>query len=118
MDKESFKKIPKDKREKVIVEIILNIISENYFDYELCIDTIAFKLNYHPAYISALFKRCFGKGVSRQIEIVRMEKALEFLKHRESVADVAVKVGYNDPKSFSRAFKRNFGVIPSKFYEQ
>ena len=37
------------------------------------------------------------------------------MHHDLTIAEVAYRVGYDLPNSFSRAFKNEFGVSPKKF---
>ena len=47
---------------------------------------------------------------------VKMKKALEYLHEQKySVKEVASLVGYADIYSFSKAFKKIYGIPPSKF---
>ena len=34
------------------------------------------------------------------------------------VSDVAIQVGFNTPKYFSKCFKKQFGVFPKEYAEQ
>ena len=50
---------------------------------------------------------------------VRMEKAQELLlgEPDKSIAQVAEEVGYNNSTYFTTAFKKFYGVTPSRFRE-
>ncbi|MDH4396309.1 MAG: AraC family transcriptional regulator ligand-binding domain-containing protein [Limnobacter sp.] len=64
-----------------------------------------------------LLRRLKLEGVSFQ-ELQDLEcsrRASELLKAGQSVAAVAEQLGYAEPVSFRRAFKRWFGVAPSEF---
>jgi hypothetical protein len=42
--------------------------------------------------------------------------AMQLLQHSEqNVAEIAYRVGFNDPNYFSRAFSKEFGAAPSDF---
>ena len=48
---------------------------------------------------------------------VKMKKALEYLYEQNySVKEVAALVGYTDIYTFSKAFKKIYGIPPSSFY--
>nr|WP_238315240.1 helix-turn-helix domain-containing protein [Segatella maculosa] len=44
-----------------------------------------------------------------------MRKAAELLQRGEQVQEVAVEIGLSDAKYFSTAFKKYYGISPSKF---
>lgn len=58
-----------------------------------------------------------GYTPNEYLRIVRMKKAAELLLSQENytVAEVAYKVGINDPFYFSKCFKAQFGVAPSVY---
>ncbi|MGD1842353.1 MAG: helix-turn-helix transcriptional regulator [Thermonemataceae bacterium] len=61
------------------------------------------------------FKALFGNTVFGFWNEVRMKEAKYLLLEGEkSVAEVASLVGYKNPQHFTAAFKRQFGVVPSK----
>ncbi len=61
------------------------------------------------------FKSRYGKTVYEYIQGQRMERAMYLMQNEAfSIYTVAQEVGYTDPGSFSKVFRRHFGVLPSK----
>ena len=58
-----------------------------------------------------------GYTPNEYLRIIRMKKAAELLLSQENytVAEVAYKVGINDPFYFSKCFKNQVGVAPSVY---
>jgi transcriptional regulator GlxA family with amidase domain len=45
-----------------------------------------------------------------------LKRAAQLLsKSQMNISEIAFQVGFNDPKYFSKHFKNEFGVIPSKY---
>lgn len=64
------------------------------------------------------FKEVMGTGPRRYILNQRMEKARRLLDEGQmTVAEIAIRVGYDAPEAFSRAFKRELGIAPAKWRE-
>ncbi|MCW9034090.1 MAG: AraC family transcriptional regulator [Rhodospirillales bacterium] len=54
-----------------------------------------------------------------QLNILRKEAAMEYLQSGDrSLSEIAYMLGFSDPASFSRAFKRWTGVPPGKWIER
>jgi AraC-like DNA-binding protein len=68
---------------------------------------------------SGLFAKI--KGISGMspldyIRIERLKKAAELLTEgKYSMAEIALMVGYSTPSYFSKAFQKQFGVLPKDF---
>ena len=74
---------------------------------------VAEALSYSKYYVSHVFKEKIGMTLQNYIIEARLEKAMELLKERKfSVADIALKIGYESPQGFSKAFKKRFGMSP------
>jgi DNA-binding response OmpR family regulator len=57
-----------------------------------------------------------GKSPLEFIRTIRMQQAAQFLeKSQLTVAEVAYKVGFNNPKYFARYFKQIYHVLPSAY---
>lgn len=65
------------------------------------------------------FMRCFRQlfGISPHQYLIRsrMQKAAELLSARLPVSEVAVRCGFADVPSFSKAFRKQHGFSPSRF---
>ena len=60
-------------------------------------------------------KSLTGKGPQEFIRIIRLQKAAELLKKGKRVTDVAAETGFVNTKYFSSLFKKQFGMLPSKY---
>jgi len=63
-------------------------------------------------------ERCFlaetGLAIGQWRRRVRLFHALELLERGAPVTAVALDVGYANPSAFTVAFRRQFGVAPSR----
>jgi AraC-like DNA-binding protein len=50
------------------------------------------------------------------IRMIRLQHAAQLLKKSQlTVAEIAYKVGFNNPKYFARYFKEEYKVLPSMY---
>lgn len=97
-----------------IQKIVVDYLEENYKDARL--EEAAVRANLSPAYLSSLLKDKLGTGFSELLTRIRMEKAAQMLMDvRYKTYDIAYYVGYDNPKSFSRAFKNYYGCTPMEY---
>ena len=77
---------------------------------------ISMYLGIDRSYFSAIFKQTEGITPSEYLLQVRMRKSTHMLRNPTlSIQEIARNVGYEDSLTFSKAFKRFFGVSP-KYY--
>lgn len=101
---------------KSFVQKAVEYIWEHYADPDLGIETLCAYLGVSAAYFSTIFKKETGKTFVKFLTDYRMEQAVELLMDRkEKTYVIAEKVGYSDPNYFSYAFKKQFGMAPSKY---
>ncbi len=86
-------------------------MEENFADPNLSLQTVANHVHVSPTHFSAVFSRETGETFSDYLSRIRMANAMRLLRTTTlSAAEIAEKVGYNDPQYFSRAFKRAAGM--------
>ncbi len=59
--------------------------------------------------------RALGTTFHQELDDVRKILALELLERGRQVGEIAELLGYSDPGNFAKAFRRWFGVPPSRF---
>lgn len=92
---------------------------EEYFTESILVEEIAAFIGLSTDYFSRMFKQYTGLTPVEYIRYIRLAKAAELLQQPDiSIADVAMKVGFEDQGYFSRQFKQVMGVSPSAFQRE
>lgn len=85
-------------------------------DVNLNVDELARKLGYGRSTFYKRVKAVTGLTPNDYVKRMRMELAVELLKDdRLTIAEIAYKIGMEDPYYFSRVFKGLYGVSPTKY---
>lgn len=69
--------------------------------------------NVSEASLKRIFDKYAGIGIHKYLLKLKVKAAAELLESGESVARVAEQLGFNNQSYFSRAFKRETGLMPS-----
>ncbi len=89
---------------------------ETEYMREISIADLAKQLHLDRSYFSKLFKKATGKSPQRYLTDLRLEKAAELLfEYGKTPGEAASASGYPDVFSFSRMFKRRYGICPSEY---
>lgn len=92
------------------------IYVSNHLSEIIYIHELAEYINMSEKYFITFFKKTMGITPRQYIIQIKMKKALEYLQEQNySVKEVAGLVGYPDIYSFSKSFKKIYGVAPTKF---
>ncbi|MEG0250344.1 MAG: AraC family transcriptional regulator [Peptostreptococcus sp.] len=96
---------------KKIAEFIADDIETHY-----TLDELSTIFDISVSSLKIKFKEVYGKSIYSYSKEMRIEKAKELLiKTDYSVTNIASMVGYSNPSKFTEAFKKELGVIPSKY---
>ena len=91
------------------------IIRRHLCDAEFSIGDISSELGMSRTATFTRIKAVTGHSPNDYLRICRLTEGKLLIEARRwTIAEVAVKVGYNDPKYFSTSFKKLFGTSPSK----
>ena len=90
-------------------------IDEHYSE-QLDLDNIADEAFFSKFHFLRLFKNAYGRTPHQYLTFVRIQKAKELLKNKNSSASqVCFDVGFESITSFTSLFKRRTGITPSSY---
>lgn len=94
-------------------------LQENFSDPSLCLSKLSEMFNISESYLSHMFKDRTGQNFSTYLEALRMNEAARRLQNRDcNLTNLYMDLGYTNPTSFRRAFKKHFGMTPSEMRQQ
>ena len=90
---------------------------EKNLNTDLSLEYIAEKANYSPYHFHRVFLTVVGEKLNEFINRKRIERIASILLVEPNVIlkDLAFKYGFNSANSFSRAFKKYYGISPTEF---
>ena len=83
-------------------------------------DRLADELGMSRSLLVKKIKSETGQTTTQFIKDYRLNIAREMLSHNDgtrNITEVAYRVGFNDPKYFTRCFSQKYGVSPSSYVE-
>lgn len=94
---------------------IMDEIKEHYTE-NITLTGLAEKYSISVSYLSELLKEYLQLSFSEYISSKRIQKAKELLADDSlSIEQIAEQTGYNDYFYFTKVFKKNTGISPSKY---
>lgn len=97
------------------IEKAVAYIREN-FTSEISRDGLASHLDISPNYFGKLFAEYTGKKMNDFIIDLRVEEAMKLLLATErQIIDIAFEVGFNNLRTFNRAFSKNLSMTPQEY---
>ena len=96
------------------VEYALYYINNNY-DH-IMVHDIANYIGINRSYLASIFKKKLGISPQEYLVSFRLKKSAEMLTNTTmSIQEIAEKVGYENPLTFSKMFKKSYGVSPKHY---
>ena len=103
---------------QIRINRVFEFIEKN-LDADLSLAIIADIAFFSPFHFHRIFKAITGETVNEYITRRRIEKAaLELLHKNIAVSDIFLKYGFADNSTFTRTFKKFYGVSPTAFRKQ
>ncbi|MGQ1891895.1 hybrid sensor histidine kinase/response regulator transcription factor [Thermophagus sp. OGC60D27] len=101
------------------VEKANKVLEENFTNSDFCVESFARMMFVSRSLLYKKLKALAGLSPNDFITVYRLKRSLEYLSNGlPSVNEVAYKVGFNDPKYFSRVFKKFYHETPSEFIKK
>ncbi|WP_445737610.1 AraC family transcriptional regulator [Mariniflexile sp.] len=95
---------------------IFCFIDDN-LDQELTLETIASIGFYSPFHLHRIFKAITTETINEYITRKRIEKTASILLHKReiTISELSLQYGFNSNSSFTRTFKKFYGINPTEF---
>lgn len=94
----------------------VQLVESNMSNSDFSVEDLSHELGYSRGHFYQKILKITGQTPIDFIRNIRMKRAAELLKKSQlNVSEVAYKVGYNNPKLFSRYFKSQYKVYPSEY---
>ncbi len=90
---------------------------EQHLDADLSLEEIAKTAHYSPFHFHRVFLLVVGENLNEYVNRKRVERIASVLlvDVHTSVKDLAYQYGFNSESSFSRSFKKYYGITPTQF---
>jgi AraC-like DNA-binding protein len=104
---------------ELFIEKFVSLVEENMSDNELSVEKLAGMLNISQKMLYRRVKNATGLSAKALVRKIRLRNAAILLsKYDRTVAEVAYKVGYNDPSYFTKSFGTEFKKTPLQFQRE
>jgi two-component system response regulator YesN len=103
---------------KHISEAVIDMIKRE-FDSELTLEECASRINYHPHYVSRVFRQETGINFGEYLTQYRIDMAKKWLKESDmKIVEIAERLQYNNSANFIRSFRKTEGMTPGQYREE
>ncbi|MFP7174489.1 AraC family transcriptional regulator [Priestia filamentosa] len=92
---------------------------QTHYNEKIKVTDIAHYVSLNRSYLTTLFRKRTGVSIQQYLAQFRLTRAVELLALTDlSIEQIAESCGYSDPLVFSKAFKREKGISPTKYRER
>lgn len=109
----------KKSMDEIFLENLMNNINIRLGDPNFKMEDLADSL--HMGY-SSLYRKCLALTGLNLIDFVRLQRlkkaVILIVKYGYNISEAAFMTGFNDPKYFSKCFKKQFGKTPGLFKKE
>ena len=109
---------PADKQSSDFLEASIHFLNQNIDNPDITIDDFARHLGMSRTAYYQQMKHLTGLAPVDFVKQMRIKKALQLLDAGLTVTEAAYRVGFADPKYFSRCFKSEMNLTPSQYLKE
>lgn len=91
---------------------------ERHYDETLTLETLSSVAGFSKYHFHRIFKSVVGENVADYVRRVRLQSTTLKFKTDVNITQIAMDSGYETNASFSKAFKKHFGMTPKAFAEK
>lgn len=98
------------------IKSAMQAVEANLDDESFGIPDLVRELGVSRTLLFEKFKALLGQTPNEFIQTIRLKYAAQLIKESDlKINEIAFKVGFSDPKYFSKIFHKQFGISPSQF---
>ena len=102
--------------DETFLQSAIEIVEKHMMDSEFSVEMLVKEMNMSRSNLYLKIKALTGLSSSEFIRNIRLKRAVQlFEKSDLSVKEIMYMTGFNTASYFSKCFKKQFGVIPSKY---
>jgi signal transduction histidine kinase/DNA-binding response OmpR family regulator len=99
-----------------LIEKAIKYVEAKISDADFSVEDLSHELGMSRVHLYKKLVSLTGKSPIEFIRTIRLQHAAQLLeKSQLTVAEVAYKVGFNNPKYFAKYFKEHFNILPSLY---
>jgi AraC family transcriptional regulator len=103
-----------EKYEQAILSTLIYI--QSHLESDLALDVLAGRVGFSSYHFHRIFREVIGEPTKEYIRRLRIDRAAYRLKiSEETIMRIALDAGFQTHESFTRAFRRRFGIPPNEF---
>jgi AraC-like DNA-binding protein len=106
--------LPQRNKEQEFIIRFSTLVNHQYKNKDTTADLLAQLMNCSRSQLHTKLKTLTGLSTKEYLNDYRLTLARQLLERGMSVAEVSHEVGFSDPNYFGRAFKKKYGLTPSK----
>lgn len=99
--------------EKVLKKALIHLGLN--FHRKIAVEELSDITHLSESHFQRIFKTNIGISPTRYLQNLRIEKAKELIKNRDTFTNIAYDTGFFDQSHFNKYFKINVGMIPKRY---
>ena len=112
----SVKELTISRPDEEFMDKMIGILEKNLDNPDFDVDSFCKEMSVSASKLYLKIKGISGLSPVEFITTYRLKKAAQLIKESDlSISEIAYKLGFNDPRYFSKRFKKQFGTTPSEF---
>ena len=107
-------------KERPFMDIVMEVMEKNYDNSEFGVQELADEMRMNRSVLSKKLNAEAGQPTAQFIRNYRLDIAKKMITENvanRNITEIAYRVGFNDPKYFTRCFTKQYGESPSAFKE-
>ena len=105
-------------KERPFMDIVMEVMEKNYDNSEFGVQELADEMRMNRSVLSKKLNAEAGQPTAQFIRNYRLDIAKKMITENvanRNITEIAYRVGFNDPKYFTRCFTKQYGESPSSY---